>query len=85
MDKIDTPKFVLVSEINIQKEKVSQLKDLVSVILEKVEEVSSDKKLELIKRKLHTDFINHLPRTFDRDIEDWFEDILFDNKTEGDY
>ena len=73
---------ILISEINIEKEKVSALKDVVSTIWEKVEEASTDKQLEFIKRKIHSDFINHKPRTFDRDMEYWILYILFNNKKE---
>ena len=31
---------------------------------------------------LGNDFMNHIPRTFDRDMEDWIWDILFNNKEE---
>ena len=78
--RMEVPKFVLISEIDIEKEKVSALKDVVSTIWEKVEEASTDKQLEFIKRKIHSDFMNHIPRTFERDMEDWIWDILFNNK-----
>lgn len=81
MIKADIPKFVLISEINTEKEKVSALKDVISAIWKKVEDASTDKQLELIKRKIHSDFINHKPRTFEKDMEDWIWDILFNNKT----
>ena len=38
------------------------------------------KQLEFIKRKIHSDFMNHIPRTFERNMEDWIWDILFNNK-----
>jgi hypothetical protein len=79
-ERMKCPKFVLISEIDIEKEKVSALRNVISAIWEKVEDVSSDKQLELIKRKLHTDFMNHEPQTFDRDMEDYIWDILFNNK-----
>ena len=80
-ERMKFPKFVLISEIDIEKEKVSVLRNVISAIWEKVEDVSTDKQLEFIKRKLHTDFMNHEPQTFDRDMEDWVWDILFNNKT----
>ena len=82
-ERMKYPKFVLISEIDIEKEKVAVLRNVISAIWEKVEESSTDKQLEFIKRKLHTDFMNHEPQTFDRDMEDYIWDILFNNKTKG--
>ena len=79
-ERMKAPKFVLISEIDIEKEKVLALRNVISAIWEKVEDVSTDKQLEFIKRKLHTDFIKHEPQTFNRDIEDYIWDILFNNK-----
>ena len=78
--RTDVPKFVLISEIDTEKEKVSALKDVISLIWDKVGEASSDKQLEFIKRKIHSDFMNHIPRTFEGTMKDWMWDILFNNK-----
>lgn len=79
-ERMKAHKFVLIREIDIEKEKVLALRNVISAIWEKVEDVSTDKQLEFIKRKLHTDFMNHKPQTFDRDTEDYIWDILFNNK-----
>lgn len=84
-ERMKYPKFCLIEEIDIEKEKVKILKDVISAIWEKVEDVSSDKQLEFIKRKLHTDFMNHElesnpPHCGNTDMEDYIWDILFNNK-----
>ena len=40
------------------------------------------KQFEFIKRKIHSDFMNHIPKTFEGTMKDWIWDILFNNKEE---
>ena len=78
----DIPKFVLGHEIINHREKISMLKDIIILLWEKVEEISSDKDLEYIKRKIHSDLVN-FKINLDRDTENWLWDILFNESNKG--
>ena len=78
----DIPKFVLGHEIIDKREKISMLKDLIIFLWGKVEEISSDKDLEYIKRKIHSDLVD-FKINLDRDTENWLWDILFNESNKG--
>ena len=79
----DIPKFVLEDEIKNKDNNITLLKDLILLIWKRVNEVSTDKNLEHIKRIIHTDLMNHnisLSLFVWENLEDWIWEVLFKEK-----
>ena len=76
----DIPRIVLEEEIKNKDNNIILLKDLILLIWKRVNEVSTDKNLEHIKRIIHTDLMNHnIPFSLfvGENLEDWIWEVLF--------
>ena len=79
----DIPKFVLEDEIKNKDNNITLLKDLILLIWKRVNEVSTDKNLEHIKRIIHSDLMNHnipLSLFVGENLENWIWEVLFKEK-----
>ena len=79
----DIPRFVLEDEIKNKDNNITLLKDLILLIWKRVNEVSTDKNLEHIKRIIHTDLMNHnisISLIVGENLEDLIWEVLFKEK-----